>query len=281
MEIELVLPTSNAWGCSRPRMNKSCLFVAALLFLPPICGAKEGSMAPVNAPETFGYELIKAYPHDPQAFTQGLLYRDGFLFESTGLKGRSSLRKVVLETGAVIQQRSIDDTYFAEGLTDWGDRLIQLTWQSGQGFVYDLSTFEPKRVFGYAGEGWGLARDETRLIMSDGTSTLRLLDPDTLEETGRIEVTYAGQPLPRLNELEMVKDELFANVWPTHFIAIIDPESGRVTGRVNLAGLLASNDSTGPVDVLNGIAYDSENDRLFVTGKLWPKLYEIRLKSLD
>ena len=269
-----------------PTISRQCPFrralVAIVLLFPyPLFGAQEPSDAGIETPKTFGYELVKTYPHDPQAFTQGLFYRDGFLFESTGLKGRSSLRKVVLETGAVIQQRSIDAAYFAEGLTGLGDQLIQLTWQSGQGFVYDLATFEPKRTFDYPGEGWGLAWDGKRLIMSDGTATLRILDPKTLKKTGQITVTYAGRPLPRLNELEMVKGKLFANVWPTNFIAIIDPESGRVTGRVNLTGLLSHAHATAPVDVLNGIAYDSENDRLFVTGKLWPKLFEIRMKPLD
>lgn len=258
-----------------------CLSIAAGLAPSIVHADAKTSAAASKRPKTFGYEVVNSYPHDPQAFTQGLVYRDGFLFESTGLKGRSSLRKVVLETGAVIQQRSIDATYFAEGLSDWGDRLIQLTWQSGQGFIYDLSTFEPKRVFGYAGEGWGLTRDATRLIMSDGTSILRFLDPDTLEETGRIEVTYDGQPLGRLNELEMVKDALYANVWPSHFIVIIDPGTGQVTGRVDLTGLLKPSDAKGPVDVLNGIAYDSEHDRLFVTGKFWPRVYEIRLTPAD
>jgi glutamine cyclotransferase len=229
----------------------------------------------------FGYEVVNSYPHDTGAFTQGLLLRDGFIYESTGLEGQSSLRKVVLETGAVIQQRSVAAEHFAEGMVDWGDRLIQLTWRSKQGFVYDLATFEPTRVFGYDGEGWGLARDDTRLIMSDGTSTLRFLDPETLTESGRIDVTFDGQPLPQLNELEYVKGEVYANVWPTDFIAIIDPETGRTTGRVDLRGLLPADERKRPVDVLNGIAYDATKDRLFVTGKLWPWLYEIRLKPKD
>jgi glutamine cyclotransferase len=229
----------------------------------------------------FGYEVVNSYPHDTGAFTQGLLLRDGFIYESTGLQGQSSVRKVVLETGAVIQQRSVAAEHFAEGMVDWDDRLIQLTWRSKQGFVYDLATFEPRRVFGYDGEGWGLARDDTRLIMSDGTSTLRFLDPETLTESGRIDVTFDGQPLPQLNELEYVKGEVYANVWPTDFIAIIDPETGRTTGRVDLRGLLPADERKRPVDVLNGIAYDATKDRLFVTGKLWPRLYEIRLKPKD
>lgn len=228
-------------------------------------------------PVIYTYEVVNTYPHDRGAFTQGLVYRDGFLYESTGLQGQSSLRKVVLETGAVVQQRSVDAQHFAEGLVDWKDRLIQLTWQSKQGFVYDLATFEPKRVFGYPGEGWGLAHDGERLIMSDGTATLRFLDPDSLQETGRIDASFKGQSLPRLNELEMVKDRLYANIWPSNFIAMIDPKTGHAVGIADLTGLLKPEDAGGRVDVLNGIAYDAAGDRLFVTGKLWPKLFEIRL----
>jgi len=245
------------------------------------CVSADGPAPASEAVRNFGYEVIHAWPHDTGAMTQGLVHRDGFIYESTGLQGQSSLRKVVLETGAVVQQRSVAAEHFAEGLVDWDDRLIQLTWQSKQGFVYDLATFEPERAFGYDGEGWGLTRDATRLIMSDGTATLRFLDPDTLTETGRVQVTYNGQPLPRLNELEYVKGEIYANVWPTDFIAIIDPATGRVTGRIDLQGLLPSSERKRPVDVLNGIAYDPARDRLFVTGKLWPKLYEIRLKPTD
>lgn len=234
---------------------------------------------PVTDPpiREFGYEVVKTFPHDREAFTQGLLYRDGFLFESTGLNGRSSVRKVVLETGAVVQQRSVAAEYFAEGLVDWDNRLIQLTWRSKVGFVYDLATFEPRKTFNYDGEGWGLARDATRIIMSDGSATLRFLDPQTLAETGQLQVTYEGKPLPQLNELEVVNGEIYANVWPTDFIAIIDPDTGRTTGRINLTGLLPAASRTHPVDVLNGIAYDAKGDRLFVTGKLWPTLFEIRL----
>jgi glutaminyl-peptide cyclotransferase len=227
--------------------------------------------------EQYTVRVVQSFPHDAGAFTQGLVFRDGFLFESTGLQGRSSLRKVVLETGAVVQQRSVPAEHFAEGLVDWGERLIQLTWKSGQGFVYALDTFEPLRTFAYAGDGWGLARDDTRLIMSDGSATLRFLDPDSLAQTGTLEVTHDGRPLPQLNEMEMVEGRLFANIWPTDFIAIIDPATGRTTGRVDLRGLLPVPERTGPIDVLNGIAYDAKKKRLFVTGKLWPKLYEIEL----
>jgi glutamine cyclotransferase len=225
----------------------------------------------------YGYTVVNSYPHDPQAFTQGLIFRDGVLYESTGLNGQSSVRKVRLETGEVLQRYNVDARYFAEGLTDWGNRLIQLTYTTKIGFVYDLATFTLQRTFDYTGQGWGLTRDQKRLIMSDGTSALRFFDPETLRETGRVTVREEGRPLENLNELEWVKGEIFANVWLTDRIAIISPESGRVSAWLDLAGI------RGPVrtstdDVLNGIAYDAAGDRLFVTGKLWPRLFEIRIK---
>ena len=225
----------------------------------------------------YGYTVVNSFPHDPQAFTQGLIVRDGVLYESTGLNGQSSLRKVRLETGEVLQRISVDGRYFAEGMTDWGNRLIQLTYTSKIGFVYDLSTFALQRTFDYSGQGWGLTHDRRRLIMSDGTSTLRFLDPDTLRETGRVTVKDGDKPIENLNELEWVKGEVFANVWLTDRIAIVAPESGRVTAWLDLSGI------RGPVrpgtdDVLNGIAYDAARDRLFVTGKLWSRLFEIRIK---
>lgn len=226
--------------------------------------------------QIYDYEVVNRYPHDRRAFTQGLLYRDGFLYESTGLNGRSSLRKVVLETGAVIQNHRLDRTYFGEGLADWNDRLIQLSWQAGTGFVYDLDTFQEQHRFQYPGEGWGLTADDSRLIMSDGTPQLRFLDPDTLAETGRVTVTYQGQPLRGLNELEFIDGRVYANVFPTQTVVMIEPDSGLVTGRVDLAGLLPDSER-GRVDVLNGIAWDAQGGRLFVTGKLWPTLFEIRL----
>jgi glutamine cyclotransferase len=229
----------------------------------------------------FNYEIVNIYPHDPSAFTQGLIYRDGYLFESTGLYGGSSLRKVRLKTGEVIQRKMIRSEYFGEGLTDWGDQLVQLTWKSGIGFVYDALTFELKKTFKYSGEGWGLTRDNDRLIVSDGTSSLRFLDPETMRETGRLEVTDNGFPVSMLNELEMVRSQIFANVYNTYEIVIISPQSGQVNGRINLAGLLEKFKMSKEVDVLNGIAYDPERDRLFVTGKRWPKLFEIRLKECE
>jgi glutamine cyclotransferase len=231
----------------------------------------------LSAPASYGYRVVARYHHDSNAFTQGLVYRDGVLYESTGLEGRSSLRKVELATGRVLQQRPVARAYFAEGLTDWHDRLIQLTWQSNVAFAYDLATFAPLRTFSYEGEGWGLTHDGTHLIMSDGSADLRFLDPTTFRETKRITVRDRGKPVNELNELEMVKGEIFANVWQTDRICRIDPATGRVVGWIDLGGLLPPAERAG-VDVLNGIAYDAARDRLFVTGKLWPTLFEIELE---
>ena len=229
----------------------------------------------------YTYDVVGEYPHDPDAFTQGLIYRDGFLFESTGLNGRSSLRKVRLETGDVVQRRDVDARYFAEGLTDWGHRLVQLTYQTNVGFVYDLATFEPRGTFTYDGEGWGLARDDRLLIMSDGSSRLRFIDPETFREIRRLEVTDAGRPVDDLNELEFVKGSIYANVWYVERIAMIDPSDGRVTGWIDVSGLtsrMTPRPDVGGGAVPNGIAYDASADRLFVTGKLWPRLFEIRVR---
>lgn len=230
----------------------------------------------VPPPVSHGFSIVREYPHDPEAFTQGLIFRDGFMYESTGLNGRSSLRKVRLETGAVLQRRDISAEYFAEGLTEWGGQLLQLTWISNVAFVYDLATFEERRRFPYAGEGWGLTHDGRRLIMSDGTPNLRWLDPATFQEVSRFTVRDPQGSVDDLNELEFVKGSIFANVWLTDRIAVIDPATGVVTGWLNLAPLRGGLQGAG--DVLNGIAYDAGGDRLFVTGKRWPKLFEIRLR---
>ncbi|HEY7187072.1 MAG TPA: glutaminyl-peptide cyclotransferase [Vicinamibacterales bacterium] len=222
------------------------------------------------------YEVVKTYPHDPKAFTQGLVFRNGFLYESTGLKGQSSLRKVRLETGEVTDLRAVDKQFFAEGLTDWGGKLLQLTWETNIGFVYDLASFAPLSTFTYSGEGWGLTHDDTQLIMSDGTSALRFLDPNTQREIRRVTVRDGSKAIERLNELEFVKGEVFANVWLTDRIAIIAPSTGKVTAWLDLAKLRAP--SRQGEDVLNGIAYDAGGNRLFVTGKLWSRLYEIKIR---
>ncbi|WP_425998370.1 glutaminyl-peptide cyclotransferase [Caulobacter sp. DWR1-3-2b1] len=248
------------------------------LILAVLLAASFAAPAWAGGPRSYGYTVVKAYPHDPGAFTQGLLWRDGFLYESTGLHGRSSVRKVALETGVPEQERLIDSRYFGEGVVDWKGRLIALTWRDQVGFIFDLATFEKVGEFSYPGEGWALTRDETRIIMSDGTAFLRFLDPETLKETGRVQVTDNGKPVDNLNELEWVKGEVLANIWQTDRIARIDPKTGHVTGWIDLSGLLGSVDrASGQVDVLNGIAYDGATDRLFVTGKLWPKLFEIKL----
>jgi glutaminyl-peptide cyclotransferase len=225
----------------------------------------------------YGYEIVHVYPHDPSAYTQGLFYLNGVLYEGTGLNGRSSIRKVKLETGEVLQKRDVGEQYFGEGIVNWKDRLLEITWQSQTGFIYDLNTFDPRSQFSYTGEGWGLTQDGKRLIMSDGTAEIRFWDPETLHETGRITVTDQGRPVAELNELEWVKGEVYANVYQTDRIARIDPASGKVVGWIDLAGILSPADRIRQVDVLNGIAYDANSDRLFVTGKLWPKLFEIRL----
>ena len=224
-----------------------------------------------------GHSVVRIYPHDPEAFTQGLVYLDGFLYESTGLPGRSTIRKVKLETGEVIQRHRLARQYFGEGLTHWESQLVQLTWQTNIGFVYDRATFKVRDTFTYTGEGWGLTQDGRRLVMSDGTAALRFLDPQTLEETGRLTVREGQRPVNYLNELEFVRGKLYANVWQTNRLAIIDPASGQLTAWVDLGGLLTPRDRENPVDVLNGIAYDSRGDRLFVTGKLWPKLFQIKV----
>ncbi len=226
----------------------------------------------------YTYKIVKSYPHDSNAFTEGLLYRDGVLYESTGLLGRSSIRKVQLETGQILQLTNLPAEIFGEGIVDWNGVLIGVTWQSQIGFVLDLRTFALTNQFSYTGEGWGLTHNNTEIVMSDGTAELRFIDPATLRELRRVRVTASGKPVTQLNELEWVEGEIFANVWQTDRIARIDPVSGRVTGWIDLSGILSEADRVaGHTDVLNGIAYDADKKRLFVTGKLWPKLFEIRL----
>lgn len=226
-------------------------------------------------PPVQGYKVVNSYPHDPNAFTQGLFFHDGFLYEGTGLRGRSSIRKVELATGRVVQAVELPGEFFGEGITLWGDRLIALTWQEQTAFVLDLKTFKLWRKFSYTGEGWGLTQNGRELIMSDGTAELRFLDPLTFKELRRVRVTAGGRPVDQLNELEWVEGEVYANVWQTDRIARIDPRTGQVTGWIDLSGLLPQRG--GADDVLNGIAYDAKAKRLFVTGKLWPRLFEIRL----
>lgn len=235
-------------------------------------------LAQRNAAPTWRYDLVRTYPHDSDAYTQGLLYRDGFLYESTGRNGKSSLRRVALDTGAVVQRVAVDRRYFAEGLAAWGPNLLQLTWETGVGFVYDRASFRLLRTFTYAGEGWGLADDGRQLVMSDGTPTLRFMDPNTLAVTRRVTVRDNGRPVDELNELEVVQGLVYANVWLTTRIAVIAPDDGHVVAWLGLAKLVPAAAAGNADAVLNGIAYDAGGDRLFVTGKLWPQLFEIKVR---
>jgi glutamine cyclotransferase len=228
-------------------------------------------------PDFYSYKIVNTFAHDPNAFTQGLIWDNGYLYEGTGLAGRSTLRKVELETGKVVQSINLPVKYFGEGITIFKDKIIQLTYLSNVGFVYDKDTFELLREFTYPNEGWGITHDGKRLIMSDGTPTLYFLDPQTFEKVSSVDVYYKNNLLWDLNELEFIDDRIYANIWQTDRIAIIEPKTGQVTGLVELGGLLAGPDRTRKADVLNGIAYDPINCRLFVTGKFWPKLFEIKL----
>lgn len=257
-------------------MSTRAIAIAAAVVSAMSIAASAQRRQPATAPVT-GYQIVKIYPHDPGAFTQGLVFLDGVFYEGTGLHGKSSIRRVKPETGEVLQVQPLEERHFGEGIAVVGEEIIQLTWQSGVGFVYDKKTFQRQRTFNYKGEGWGLTYDGTRLIMSDGTPTLRFLDPKTQKEIGRLGVKDGTMPVDDINELEMVKGELFANVWNTDRIARINPKTGQVTGWIDLTGILDPRDRVN-VDVLNGIAYDAAGDRLFVTGKQWPKLFEIRLK---
>jgi len=229
-----------------------------------------------QAPE-FTYQVVHVYPHDRTAFTQGLEYRDGFLYEGTGLKGHSTLQKVKLETGQVVQRIDLAPSYFGEGITVVDGRIVELTYQTQVGFVYDRSTFRLLRNFTYSGEGWGLTNDGKTIYMSDGTPQIRLWDPETLQERKRITVRDGNKAIENLNELEYIRGEIYANVWKTNRIVRFRPSDGRVIAWIDMSGLLKPEDLTEPVDVLNGIAYDAAHDRLFVTGKLWPKLFEIKV----
>lgn len=226
---------------------------------------------------TYSYKIKNTWPHDPRAYTQGLIFLDGMLWESTGQYDYSSLRKVELKTGKVIKQITVPTGYFAEGMTVFNNKVFQLTWQEETGFIYDPSTFEKQGEFSYTGEGWGLTHDGQSLIMSDGTNKIRFLDPSTFQTTRTISVFDKGAPLEKLNELEYIDGEIYANIWMTDRIVRIEPKSGKILGWIDLTGLLKTKDRSGEEDVLNGIAYDAAGKRLFVTGKMWPKLFEIEI----
>lgn len=258
-----------------------CLILTALATvvscaaLPKVEG--DDNQTKLQSAPVYTFRILNSYTHDRDAFTQGLVFEDGTLYEGTGLYGKSSLRRVDLETGDVLQVHPLSAEYFGEGITIFEDTIVQLTWQSKKGFIYDKNSFEVLRDFKYETEGWGITSDGKRLIMSDGTSTLYFIDPDTLKTIGNIQVNDEGRPVNNLNELEYVKGQIYANIWHTDNIAMIDPNNGRVTGWADLSGILPAQLNSTAEDVLNGIAYDVKNDRLFVTGKLWPQLFKIEL----
>jgi glutamine cyclotransferase len=248
-----------------------------------------GPESQASVPE-YGYDVVHVYPHDRTAFTEGLFYLNGFLYEATGLYEQSSVRKVKLETGEVLQNQELPGQYFGEGIVKWKDKLYQMTYKTEVGFIYDFATLHKTGEFHYTGQGWAFTTDGKQIYM-DGSHAvnaeasdpeIRIWDPETLKETGVIHVTDEGRPVENLNELEWVKGEIYANIWQTSRVARIDPKTGHVVGWIDLSGLLSPADSQGidpsvAPEVLNGIAYDAEHDRLFVTGKLWPKLFEIKL----
>jgi glutaminyl-peptide cyclotransferase len=267
------------------RWHVVTVLIVGILLLPA-CGehvATQDVPSPVAGtsvpaePPTYTFSVVNQWPHDPGAFTEGLVYDQGTLWESTGLNGASSLRKVDLQTGQMLESRALPAEYFGEGLTLFGGKLIQLTWQTQIGFVYDPGCFCPERTFTYDGEGWGLTHDDHSLIMSDGTERIRFLDPQTFAVVNTISVFDHGQPLTNINELEYVNGEIYANIWQTDRIVRIDPTSGAILGWIDLTGLLPQADHGPTVDVLNGIAYDDATGRLFVTGKNWPELFQIAL----
>lgn len=227
---------------------------------------------------TYTFEIVKHWPHDPDAFTQGLVFHNGAWLEGTGLNGKSTLRRVEMATGKVQQQVNLPAQFFGEGITVVGSRIFQLTWKSQKGFVYDLETLRYEREFQYQGEGWGLATDGHDLIMSDGTSVLRFLDPATGNLKRALPVMHQGQMVRNLNELEFIKGEIWANVWGSDYIVRINPQTGAVTGIVDFTGLLSGSERTANAEVFNGIAYDAATDRLFVTGKWWPTIFEVKLR---
>jgi glutamine cyclotransferase len=264
--------------------NKMLLLLLAVILTPRcLCAAPDtnepSSPADPNAAPVYTYRIINTFPHDPAAFTQGLVFADGFLYESTGRYGQSELRKTTLETAQVLKRYRLRDTYFAEGITFHRNRIIQLTWKSRIGFVYDSNTLQLLRTFEYPTEGWGITSDPNRLIMSDGTSNLYLLDPNTFEPIGKLKVHDNNTPLIGLNELELVNGRIYANIWQQDRIAVISPEKGKLLAWIDLKGILNPKQYKHPIDVLNGIAYDTKNDRLFITGKLWPLIFEIKLLS--
>ena len=244
---------------------------------PPEPQAHAATPAPAGpVVERYGYEIVRSHPHDPAAFTQGLTIADGQLFEGTGLHGQSSLRRVDLTTGAALQQIALDGRYFGEGVAVVGDRIIQLTYHTGVGFVYDRKTFAKQREFTYSGEGWGLTYDGQRLIMSDGSDTLRFRNPETMAEVGRVRVRDGDRAIDRINEMEYVDGAIYGNIWQEDRIARIDPKTGVVTAWIDMSNLLTATERSRGVDVLNGIAHDPKTGHFLITGKLWPWVFEVK-----
>jgi glutaminyl-peptide cyclotransferase len=263
---------------TRAGLGTGILLAALTLAGEGVAPGLATSASPSTDARKLRWQVVRSSPHDPRAFLQGLVWHDGGFFESTGLLGESTLRRVEWPTGRVLRRVDLPPDVFGEGLTRVGNRLVQLTWQSGRGFVYDLATLRLIREFRYEGEGWGLAYDGASLILSDGTNVLTYLDPERFTPTRRLAVTWNGRPLHRLNELEFIEGAVWANVWYTDFIVQIDPESGRVTSFLDLTGLRGRDARREPDAVLNGIAYDPATRRLFVGGKLWPMIFEIRVR---
>ena len=228
--------------------------------------------------QKLGYEVVNSWPHDQNAFTQGLVFLDGKLLESTGQEGRSSLRNVELQTGKVLKKVDVPEPYFAEGIALLNNKIYQLTWQHRLGFIYDAQSLQKTGEFSYSGEGWGLTTDGQSLILSDGSNRIRFIDPDSFKATRTIAVMDGKTPVTEINELEFVNGEIYANIWHDDRVAAVDPQTGRVKAWIDLSGLLKPGDTSDPEAVLNGIAYDQSSGRLFVTGKLWPKVFEIKIK---
>ena len=259
-----------------PRLRWALLGVlAACLLFGWALATRANKRSP--APPVYGYEVVHVYPHDPRAFSQGLAFADGFLYEGTGQYGQSSLRQVDLESGKVLKYVPLPREIFGEGIAISGNQIIQLTWQNRIGLIYDKESLKPQSTFRYEGEGWGLTSDGRRLVISDGSATLRFLDPKTFRVVDTLTVRSRGAPVDQLNELEYVEGEIYANVWGSDRIARISPKTGEVLGWIDLGGLLKPAERVNVDAVLNGIAYDPRAKRLFVTGKLWPKLFEIRI----
>ena len=251
------------------------IFLLIMYFRLPHAGS-----IPADLGSNARISVLATYPHDTDAFTQGLVYADGYFYESTGLYGKSTLRKVEPATGKVVQELKLADQYFAEGLALYEDQLYQLTWKEHTGFIYDKA-FALLGSFSYPTEGWGLTTDGNSLILSDGSATLYFLDPQTLQTTRTVQVSQSGQPVEQLNELEYIQGEVYANIWYQDVIVRIDPSSGQVLGQIDLSSLREGENAPDPADVLNGIAYDAKESRLFVTGKNWPYVYEIALVNVD